>query len=170
MGIFVLFSIRNKNLPAAMKLFLLASVAHGFFLGAIPKPPNAQQQKINAIAADAMLQHVSTQARNAEVTDLEENVSPQGGKGIDQDPKILEVVAADFQSDGGDGERSSFGGLDLEEMSEKKKKKDAKKKKKDEKKKQKKDDKKNKKEGKKDKKDKKVKGNKKGDKKGDKGK
>merc|ERR1712062_260067 len=158
MGIFVLFSIRNKNLPAAMKLFLLASVAHGFFLGAIPKPPNAQQQKINAIAADAMLQHVSTQARNAEVTDLEENVSPQGGKGIDQDPKILEVVAADFQSDGGDGERSSFGGLDLEEMSEKKKKKDAKK--------QKKDDKKNKKEGKKDKKDKKGKGDKKGDKKG----
>merc|ERR1712062_519658 len=104
------------------------------------------------------LQHVSTQARNAEVTDLEENVSPQGGKGIDQDPKILEVVAADFQSDGGDGERSSFGGLDLEEMSEKKKKKDAKKKKKDEKK--------NKKEGKKDKKDKKGKGDKKGDKKG----
>merc|ERR1711972_1254279 len=119
----------------------------GFYLGAVQKPLNHHQQKINAIAADAMLQHVASQARAqaaADVTDLKENVSPQGGRGIDQNPAILDLVASnDYQTGDDESERSAFDDLDLS-ITDKKKKKDAKKKKKD--------DKKSKKEGKKDKK------------------
>jgi len=58
-----------------MKLFLLASAASAFFLGSVPKPPSPHAKKMNAIAADAMLQHVAAMAQKMEPRSLQNTVS-----------------------------------------------------------------------------------------------